>query len=1508
MEQNYFTIKKLTNLLVYIILLCIPTIELYAQLRVPFTQRTSSYSTSKKIYNIKGDFTMIGNTNMTTSGSSTTVDNTGSNMYFVDIDGDSSTLNSSSATLGFSTEGGIANPDCSKVIYAGLYWTGKSKINNNSPFTVTKGSVTNTYDKKIVKLKGGLASNYTTITASTAAIYYPKNSDDDIFVGYQEITDYVKTNGVGSYTVADIALVEGSNSPGYLGGWGIIVVYENPKMKDRAVTIFDGYAYVDLGNTGTIPIDGFFATLSGDVVMKLGVMASEGDRNRTGDALEILKLNKPIAPYNSYNYLTLSHAGNTANNFFNSSIYTDGNSRSPNYLNNTGMDISMFNVPNVGNPIIANGQTSTTFRYSSSNDKFSIFAFAMAVDAYIPKPIASVKVNTIAGVTPTLPLTALPGDEIQYKIDIKNNGSESTKNTIITIPIPASTLYTISSISTSAIHSTFSPANAPYFDSSLNAIIWNVGNIPLPSDPDTLLGSLLFKIKLTTDCATLFNLGCNNAISLNGTIAGNGSVTNVSFSDPVSQGIDYSTGCFNLIDNPIVVNFNSSSSTCFAVLAGPDKAPATCGLSSVTLEATTSTTGSWSVVSGPAGGGEVFSDVTNPNSEFSSPNSGVYTLRWTVPYGGGACSPIIDDTTVNIGLCNKLDFDGINDHVSFDNNYNLNSGSFSVETWIKPGQTNGAVQTIFSKRTASSLTDGYDLRIVNNMISFKWNTTGSITSLYPVSTGRWYHVAVTFNGTAYQLYIDGVAVQSPVSGTNPIANSSAKCVLGAMAPSTTSPYLPTNFFNGWMQEFRVWNIALTEDQMHQMMNQRILKSSTSVFGASVPLAIDGLSWNNLQAYFPMKQPTDLVNGNLVDKSANLRKGRLIGIESAQPENAPLPYTSSTDNSWENSTTWTYGSVWNIPNTLGVDGSTPIKWNIVQTSNAITTDGNKTVLGLLVESNTLSANTNNKIEISKYFKLDGKLDLVGKSQLVQTEGSILDVASAGFIERDQQGQGNKYNYNYWASPVSRINSTQNNSEHSVQDVLRDGTTTVPQNINWIGGYDGATTSPISVARYWLYKFDNYSNAYANWVQINETGTLRTGQGFTMKGNNGPSTSQNYTFVGKPNNGTISSNVVGASQLLLTGNPYPSALDSKAFINDNSTSFDGNIYFWEHYTTNNTHILRDYQGGYAVLNLTGGIPANASSTTLISGNGLSSKGAPYQYIPVGQAFFVYGKAGTGGPVIYKNSQRAFHKEDESEISNATFRTNSSGKSTIYNDNSNDPIVDNDHYKKIRLGYTSAVNFHRQVLLGFIDNKATAAFDDGYDAYLLDAFPNDMSFISNGIKLVIQGEGTFDNNATFPLALKADQTGTVIFTLDGIENFDNNEKFYILDKLSNTYHDITSDSYEITLDAGEYLDRFSLTFKNSNAEPTLAVNSSDVNNSAVIVAYQQNNRTITIQKNNDEVEIKDASLYDMSGKRIRNWSASSLIQNNFQLPIGQLSSGVYIVTLTTSNGKISQKIIIP
>jgi hypothetical protein len=531
-----------------------------------------------------------------------------------------------------------------------------------------------------------------------------------------------------------------------------------------------------------------------------------------------------------------------------------------------------------------------------------------------------------------------------------------------------------------------------------------------------------------------------------------------------------------------------------------------------------------------------------------------------------------------------------------------------------------------------------------------------------------------------------------------------------------------------------------------------------------------------------------------------------------------------------------------------------------------------------------------------------------SQLVQTSESDLDVASAGSIERDQQGQSNLYNYNYWSSPVSPINTVANNTDYTVNGVFRDGTNpAAPANITWISGYNGAPTNPISLARYWLYKFDNYASAYANWVQINETSPLRAGQGFTLKGSGATSGTQNYTFTGKPNNGTILTNTVSADQLLLTGNPYPSALDAYAFINDNLNSvdriddvgLDGTIYFWEHSSNNNTHILKDYLGGYAVLNLSGGLPPVVPD--LISGVGLSNK-IPKQHISVGQGFFVYGKTGGGGTVIFNNGQRAFQRETDA-TSNTLFKIKAKAKTeNAWDTNSNDPIQ-KDTLKRIRLGFNSSNNFHRQVLLAFMQEKATSAIDYGYDGYILDNFPNDMYFLNGEDQLVIQGEGYFDMESSFPIGVKTDREGTIKFMIDDIENFETNQPIFVYDDETKLYHNIRNETFEITLPIGEFHNRFSLRFK----DKTLGTNEEISSTNDITILHSQNRNTLVINNKLLDTTVQEVTLFNILGQAVAMWEVENQGQENIQLPIKKVSSGVYIVKIKTSAGVLSKKIII-
>lgn len=1610
--------------------------------QVNFLQRTSSVPPSQAIYNVKGDFTMLGNTNLTLVNYGLTTNNEGNAMKYVDIDGDTNTWNSSMATLELSNSGeNGANPNCSTVLFAGLYWTGKSddadtfvaskettleasknvthntttnitntnykltvslggsvgnyfpiytftnssnpalkyafsytnangnnkitlsinggnssnissnystsgnnstatfnspyitaqdgtvlKINSltrNTSSTLTEAqyqnplnsianvevftTLTKNYDKKVVSLKGPGATAYTAITAkpngANSSVLFPGAAHSGIFVGYQEITDYVKTHGSGAYTVADVALKEGTNgSPGFSGGWVMVVIYENPLMKSRAVTLFDGYAYVNGqltggGEYGTIPISGFTTVDSGQVNMKLGVMAAEGDvaTNFGTDYLAVQKLNADPTVYNTANYLPLSHDGNTTGNFFNSSIFpvpSIGNSN-PILQNNTGVDFSMFTIPNTDNSVIGNNQTSTTFRFGSTYEVYTIFGFAMSVDSYVPDPEGLISVTSINNVSNPSILNVSPGQSINYSLNITNEGTEATNNTVISIPIPATAIFNTGGTISYNTYNGFTTAGVPYFDAATNKIIWNLGTLPITANhPEYIYADLSFNLDVTTDCDIILSAGCSPEVSLEtGTITGTGAISGSPFTKYFFQGYDDST-CRLPIDGSIKVAIDASS--CLGSLAGPDQI-ASCGGEYASLNASTTRTGTWSIVIGPAGGGELFSDKNSPTSAFYSPNIGEYILRWTT-----SCSTS-DDVSVTFVNCNILNFDGIDDNVTFKNNYSLSTGSFSIETWVKSNETDGNNQTIFSKRVGTSTADGYDLKLVNNIISFNWNNGNSIESNFAINTDRWYHVVVTFNGTNYNLYIDGIQVQSPVAGSNPIANNSANCILGAMDQASGIPF---TYFNGWMDELRIWKVELTVEQIRQMMNQEIQDDNGDVKGAIVPLNIPGLTWSNLDGYYQMNEATDILNGYVLGKAASVINGKLRNIGTQQPETAPLPYTSRiSGQDWSQDNTWTYHDVWDVPNSLGIDGITRIDWNIVKTDHNISSIGNKTVLGLLVSSNVISAENDSKIEVSHYLKLDGKIDLVGKSQLIQTEGSILDVNSAGSIERDQQGQSNKYNYNYWSSPVSPINTTANNTNYTVGGVLKDGTNpSLPSTIKWVGGYDGSPTTPISLARYWIYKFDNYANAYANWVRAGETGSLRVGQGFTLKGSGAAGTTQNYTFIGKPNNGTIAVNTVSSGQLLLAGNPYPSALDSKAFINDNLDSIDGSLYFWEHYTTNNTHVLRNYQGGYAVRNLTDGVPP--VSPPLISGLGSSTK-IPQQFIPVGQGFFLRGKSGAGGTITFKNSQRAFQKESQTEVSNTMFKIASNiKKQKAGGNNSNSAPLIKDTFKKVRLGFNSNNNYHRQVLIGFMNNNATSGMDYGYDANNFDNFPNDMYFLNGENKLVIQGEGFFDPNGIYPIGVKADSPGNVQFTLDELENFEKNQNIFIYDSTDKSYHNIRNESFEVMIPKGENNNRFSLCFKDKK-EKEVKENKNPKN---LKMSHLQGKNVFYIDNSSQETSIKKVILYNMNGQSIATWNIEDQSLQNIQLPIKNLSSGVYIAKIYTSAGELSKKIIIP
>ncbi|WP_415830532.1 LamG-like jellyroll fold domain-containing protein [Gillisia limnaea] len=678
-----------------------------------------------------------------------------------------------------------------------------------------------------------------------------------------------------------------------------------------------------------------------------------------------------------------------------------------------------------------------------------------------------------------------------------------------------------------------------------------------------------------------------------------------------------------------------------------------CGFTKALLSANTPEIGigKWEISEGNGGS---FEDDNDPNTTFTGNASTDYILDWIIT-DDDTCPPEIDSVSISFSEdCSTLDFDGIDDHVFLGDNYGFTSGNFSIEAWIRPKSINNT-RTIFSKRNSKDLSKGLDLIINSGAPTFRWGNK-SVTTSHKVTANRWHHIAAIYNNGNIRLYVDGIRVGNATS-TNP-AVVNAPAIIGAMY-NADNPDVPVNYFHGWIEEVRLWKIALTEEQLRFMMNQRIeipekpedVIGSDYIKGEVLPIRDKSylqdednfhldqtnkpwakILWSELIGYLPLISQEPKTEGYIpfkneikpqAGKTPNFGMsgvpGELRNIETNQENTAPLPYESQAAGTWHNRNSWDPNSnkFWTFPNDTGING-TPIDWNIaIQKDNINSNNKVIKLLGLLsgngtqLTMNGVNNNSGNELRITHYLELNGVIDLDGESQLVQTGGSI--IKGSGNIEKDQQGTASSFNYNYWSSPVAPDSIR---TDYKVNEIMFDGTkvgTGVFEIINFAWPHthaDGPKANPIKISDYWINTFrKKTANQYSAWEPIGSYTPIKIGEGYTMKGTEDIHISegklQNYTFKGFPNNGDIYLAGLLTNQNYLIGNPYPSAIDGDQFIKDNASNnshnskinFNGVLYFWDHFA-GKTHILADYVGGYAARVINVGVAAAATDDRINS----------------------------------------------------------------------------------------------------------------------------------------------------------------------------------------------------------------------------------------------------------------------------------------------------------------------
>lgn len=173
-----------------------------------------------------------------------------------------------------------------------------------------------------------------------------------------------------------------------------------------------------------------------------------------------------------------------------------------------------------------------------------------------------------------------------------------------------------------------------------------------------------------------------------------------------------------------------------------------------------------------------------------------------------------------------LDFDGVDDYVAVPDNASLDiTTAATVEAWVKTNSAT-ALQRVVTKWKTQANQRSYNFGLtIDNKAVFEVNSTGksgaevSITGNTTVGTG-WCHIAGVYNGTQLRIYLNGVEDQTAVEHTGNIFSGAGSVRIGCQGETTQ-----IEFFNGKIDEVRVWNVARTEAEIRANMCKKLIPAN-----------------------------------------------------------------------------------------------------------------------------------------------------------------------------------------------------------------------------------------------------------------------------------------------------------------------------------------------------------------------------------------------------------------------------------------------------------------------------------------------------------------------------------------------------------------------------------------------------------------------------------------------------------------------------------------------------------
>lgn len=706
--------------------------------------------------------------------------------------------------------------------------------------------------------------------------------------------------------------------------------------------------------------------------------------------------------------------------------------------------------------------------------------------------------------------------------------------------------------------------------------------------------------------------------------------------------------------------------------------------------------------------------------------------------------------------------------------------------------------------------------------------SGEFANVFP-DLNKWYHVAWVKEGTEYRIYVDGQLLHNH-TGVPMNLNVNSIYTIGRV----------NNNMEGFLDEFRIWSVARTAEDIQEFMSQE-LKGNES----------------GLQAYYNFNPKSLTGSADITDASGNAFGASFnsgLGRADVKLSTAFTEWVNSgTGNTdWNSQFNWTNGVPGQISDNVSIaaGGKQPEITNNVGLSNlnltknaslritgtgSLTTTGNSTLgNGAILNVDSAASMT---IGAGSYFRIaeGGMLDAAGEIAIGTTGKIMVDVnakamASGDLTVNAPSGIELKSTVEGTGNLVYQGNNLMYSDSGSVK-VER-----------YLGGVSGNfnpyhyISSPIK--NHPIFTDPNdlyaYSETDLTWIHHNDPtdgfNQYSAAKGYAIR----YTSNVTKSFVGEINSGDVTvsvSNTANGGNVFehynLIGNPYPSSINVKSFV-DGNTILNNTVTFWNgiDYTTYNTSLSAGTAG------VLGGVP---------DGN-----------VAVGQAFFVESNA--AGTATFTNAM-------QSTDSDQFFRESSK--------------------KLIRLNVKSEGELFNQLIVGE-HYDATAELDALDSRKLIGNEQLAFYSMNDDNKLAIQTFPELNSELVVPLGLETDKSAWFEFSKDIQSDLVTN--LYLWDSYKDEIIDLNTKNYKVYLEEGLYQNRFKMLFERRE-KTALPVNE------PAFRAYV-NGANIQLDLSED-YQIETLRLFSINGQLIKSFDGAHGYN------VSDVQNGVYILQLNSKEG---------